>query len=167
MVDLSVQQNRFWNEMTQFRAHTDYLRLYQLKCEGIDRNIRIFSAVTSSASIGAWAVWQNWSWLWGVIIAASQVLSAIKAYLPFEQRLKCSGDLASRFERLFLQFESTWQNVAAGDLREDEISTKLGKLKELANDAFESCIKTPLPPQEDLRNRAAVIAADYFTAIYG
>jgi hypothetical protein len=152
--------------MTQFRAQTEYLRLYQLHCERYDRALKIVSAVSSSASIGAWAIWNTLSWVWGTIIAASQVLTAVKPYLPFEQRLKATGELASKFERLFLQFEATWQDVAAGELREDQISDKLGKLKQLATDAFESCIKSPLPQKAELRDRAAQVAEEYFNAIY-
>jgi len=104
--------------------------------------------------------------VWGAIIAASQVLTAVKPYLPFEQRLKATGELASKFERLFLQFESTWHDVAEGNISDKQINEKLTKLNQLATDAFESCIKSPLPLKQSLRERAAAIATEYFINIY-
>ncbi len=40
------------------------------------------------SSIAAWEIWQEYQMVWAVIIALSQVITAIKPFLPFRQRLK-------------------------------------------------------------------------------
>ena len=152
--------------MKQFKAQAVYFGLYQLHCEKYDRGLKVISAVSSSASISAWVIWRTLSWVWGAIIAASQVLTAIKPYLPFEQRRKAAGELSSKYDGLFLQFESTWQKVAAGQLSDAQINEKITKLKLLAAQAVQHSVKSPLPDKQQLIQQAAVIARQYFIAIY-
>ena len=51
-------QSQYWTELLELRTHAYYLELYQIKCERIELFISIILAVTSSASIGAWAIWK-------------------------------------------------------------------------------------------------------------
>jgi hypothetical protein len=167
MSTISTQQLRFWNELTQLRGQIDYLCLYQLSCERVDRSLKMFLAVASSGSIAAWAVWRDFAMLWGGIIAASQLVSAIKSYLPFEKRLSASGELASKLEGLFVQWEGAWQQVADGGLSEREISDRITELKKVKVELENGCLKNnPLPDKPDLEKAAAKKAATYFKLVY-
>jgi hypothetical protein len=164
---ISTQQLRFWNELKMLRGQMEYLNLYILYCERIDRLLKMFLAVSSSGSIAAWAVWQQFTYAWGAIIAGSQVVSAVKAYLPFEQRLKATTDVSSKLEGLFLQWETTWQKVAAGELAEDEIASRIARLKQAKINVVEISLRhCPLPDKPALRHRAAEMADSYFHSIY-
>ena len=74
--------------MVQIKAWTFYLDIYAEDSYKWDRRINIYGAIASSSSIAAWTIWRSWSFIWAAIIAISQVLTAIKQYLPFGRRLK-------------------------------------------------------------------------------
>ncbi len=87
-------QRRYWQELSDLKRDARYIDLYHARTERTDRWLSILAAVTSSASIGAWAVWQHLGPAWAFIIAASQVLSAVKEHLPYSKRLKALGALS-------------------------------------------------------------------------
>lgn len=167
MTEPSALQQRFWNELTQLRGQIEYLNLYELHCERADRAIKIFLAVAASGSIAAWAVWREFSMLWGSIIAASQFLGAIKDQLPFERRLKCVRDLTGKLESAFVQWESAWTTVANGDLSNSDINSRLAELKRIKVDLFASCLSgVTLPDKPGLHSAASAQTDAYFRIIY-
>lgn len=164
---MSMQQVRFWRELVQLRAHIDYLSLYRLQCDKINRGISMFLAVAASGSIAAWAVWREFSMLWGAIIALSHLLAAIRSYLPFEKRWSAASDLASKFESLFVRWEAAWQQVASGELREDQIADRLFQLKKTKIDIQEKTLKgVSLPDNPKFQDLAAKRAELYFATLY-
>ena len=61
--------------MVQIKAWIFYLDIYAENSYKWDRRINMYGAIASSSSIAAWAIWKEWSYVWAVIIAISQVLS--------------------------------------------------------------------------------------------
>ena len=49
----------------QLRASVYYLQAYQIHSEKWDNGIQIFLAITSSSSIGAWVIWNEYGIIWG------------------------------------------------------------------------------------------------------
>ncbi len=84
----SRNQANYWNLFYDLNVYFHYLQIYQERDQAVIRYIGIFTAVTSSSSIAAWAIWQNVSWLWAIIIALSQVLNVVVSFLPYRQREK-------------------------------------------------------------------------------
>jgi hypothetical protein len=164
---MSPQQRRFWNELTSLRGQIEYLYLYERHYESIDRGIKIFLAVASSGSIAAWTIWRNLSVLWGGIIAAAHFINTIKDYLPFERRLKSIQQLTGKLEAVFVQWETVWNQLAAGGLSDQSINSRLAELKkvkiDLLGDAFSD---GSLPDRPKLHAPAASRAALYFNTIY-
>lgn len=103
-----MAQERFWKELYQLKVHINYVEAHVHEAEKYDRSLKIFMAVTSSASIGAWVVWKDLSFLWASIIALSQVIAAISPHLPFKERLKTYSSMLHELEELFIQAESKW-----------------------------------------------------------
>jgi hypothetical protein len=164
---ISSQQLRFWNELTLLRGQIEYLQLYQLYCERLDRGVKMLLAIASNGSIAAWAVWREFAMLWGAIIATSQLIAAVKSYLPFEKRLTACAELASKLEGLFVQWEGAWQQVAEGQLSDREIAEKITELKKVKIEIEDKCLKgSPLPDKADFEEEAARKAARYFHVIY-
>jgi hypothetical protein len=64
--------------------------------------------LTSSASIGAWAVWQEFQIVWAIIIAASNVLNIIKPYFPYSKYIKELSENALSMQNLHLDYERLW-----------------------------------------------------------
>jgi len=164
---MSPQQQRFWNELTQLRGVIEYLCLYELSCERIDRGIKIFLAVTSSGSIAAWAIWRDLAPIWAVLIAGSQFINASKEHLPFERRLRAARQLTTKLEGLFVQWETKWNEIANGELSEADINSQLADLKKATVDLIGSCLSDgSLPDRPKLHATAAAKAVLYFETIY-
>lgn len=111
--------------MVQIKAWIFYLDIYAENSYKWDRRINMYGAIASSSSIAAWAIWKEWSYVWAVIIAISQVLTAIKQYLPFGRRLKYLQPFIEDMKLLYLKMEYDWYKVAGGDLSESEINALL------------------------------------------
>ena len=116
-----MYQERYWKELYQLRVHVNYTEIYLGKSEITDRNLNIFLAATSSSSICGWAVWQEYSFIWALIIASSQFLNAIKTFLPFKRRKKSLSGLLHELEELLIFAEMRWYDVSEGKLTEEEI----------------------------------------------
>ena len=88
----------------------------------------MFTAITSSSSIGAWVILDKLSWLWAAAIAVSHVIGAIKTYLPFKKRLSILYilyTLRNHLELLCLDIEKEYYPVFNGELTEKEIHDKI------------------------------------------
>lgn len=122
-------QERYWQEFIDIKADAIYFDLYYSKTEQIDRSIKIIMAIASSSSIGAWVIWRNLDFLWGFIIAFSQVINAIKDYLPYKNRLTALSGLSKDINGLAISAEHDWFKVIKGALTEEEINELQMKLK--------------------------------------
>ena len=114
----------------QLRASVYYLQAYQIHSEKWDNGIQIFLAITSSSSIGGWVIWNEYGIIWGCVIAVSQVINAIKGFLPFQKRAKQIGSLNTEVEKLALDAESQWYSVFEGKLTNEDIFNLVTKLKQ-------------------------------------
>lgn len=59
-------------------------------------------AIASCMGIAAWAVWREYAFVWGVVIAASQVADALKDVFPFAKKHKAACEHGMSLERLFI-----------------------------------------------------------------
>lgn len=122
-------QKKYWNFMVQVKSSCFYLDIYAEHSYCWDRRIKMFTAITSSASIAAWAIWEHLSFAWSVIIAFSQILNAIKEYLPFSRRQKILSKMNEALKTLYHRIEYNWFKVANGELKETEINKFLFDFK--------------------------------------
>ncbi len=118
----SPYQDRYWKEFYQLKVHVNYLEIYSEKSELRDKTVNIFLAITSSSSICSWAIWNEYGFIWGSIIALSQLINAIKIFLPYRNRLKGIGKILPELEELLVFCERKWFDVAEGKLTEEEIN---------------------------------------------
>lgn len=115
--------------MVQIKAWIFYLDLYGENSYKWEKRINVFSAIVSSTSIAAWAIWQQLSFAWSFIIAISQVLSAIKGFLPYSRRLKSIVPFMEDLKFLYNKMEYIWFKVASGEMTEEEINEILYEFK--------------------------------------
>lgn len=164
---MSIYQQRYWNSLKEFKTHVLYLHNYASQSELCDKAINIFLAITSSSSIAAWAIWQKYELVWAVIIALSQVVTAVKPFLPFKARLKAVTDLNDRIQEISLDCEKGWFSVAEGELTEKEIHEHCIKLRNDALTAERKCLKNiVLPKNVKLLKKAEKDADLYLTKNY-
>lgn len=160
-------QERFWREFDQLRIHATYIEGYYEKTVQIDRFINMLLAVASSGSIAGWAVWNEYHYVWAFIVAASQVINAIKGYLPYSKRLKALNTLSAELESLFLSMENHWFNVAEGRLNDEEIHKLHMKLKEQRRLIIQKNIGAiDLPHDQSMMNEATESSKIYFKNFY-
>ncbi|KJF93834.1 hypothetical protein CTN03_03555 [Photobacterium angustum] len=162
-----MYQERFWRELDQLKVHVYYLERYLEKTVSIDRNINMFLALTSNASIAGWVIWQEYSFFWGTAIAISQAINAIKTFLPYSKRLKSLQGLTNDLESLFLSMESKWFDVSEGALTEEQIHKLHMGYKEKRRQLIQKYLgTTPLPENKKMMDKAKKSAQCYFQNFY-
>jgi hypothetical protein len=150
-----VSQEHYWKEFYRLKVHVTYLELQLERTETIDRSLKIFLAVTSSASIGGWVVWKELAPVWACAIAASQVLNAVRQYLPYKERLRCIAGLMNELEELVLTVEAKWLDIANGELTEAETRKALANLRLLRQKAFKKHFPDKTIPDDQSLFKAA------------
>lgn len=125
VMDNKKIQERYWIYMNQIKFEILYLDLYADNIYKYDIAIKIFCAIASSAGIAAWAMWGQLAFIWSIIIAISQVLAAVKEFLPYHLVLKSIAASQKPFKLLYNDIEHKWLEVASGNLTEEEINELL------------------------------------------
>lgn len=163
-----MEQSLYWKELYQTKFHTEYIELFLQKSENWDKRLNIFIAICSSASIAAWAIWKENYWIWTTIIAASQVIQAIKPFLPYQERMRSLSALRNGYAGLFVLADTHWPSIAEGEIASVAISKLRSEIRqkklELEQKAFPT---SSLPDNSGFRDLAATKAERYFQAFYG
>jgi len=162
-----MAQERYWKELYLLKVHINYVESHLLDAELCDRRIKIFMAVISSSSIGAWAIWREFSLFWAAIIAISQVIAAISPHLHFKERLKTYSSILHELEEIFIQTEAKWHDIALGKYTEDEINKARTNLRLQKQKLLKKYLSTSVIP-DDLgkTEKAESLALEYFSTFY-
>ncbi|MFC1542773.1 hypothetical protein ACFL4M_02670 [Pseudomonadota bacterium] len=162
-----MYQDKYWKELYQLKVHLNYLDLYMEDSEFKDKAINIFLALTSSSSIAGWVVWQEAAIVWAIIIASSQVVTAIKVFLPYKARLKSLGGVLHEIEDLMLYTEKKWFDVSEGKLTEEEIHELQFEIRTRKTKALKKHFgNNTVPEKSKLFNKAQESADIYFENFY-
>lgn len=147
-------QRKFWDEMCQLKFELFYLEEYISNSYDWDKRINFITAIASSSSIGAWAVWNSLKFVWSSIIALSQVINAIKTQLPYSKRIKVLNDVYSEYSRLFIEFDYTWYKASNGDMSNTDINDTLKSLRTKKDKIDNKLLTINLPRNEKLVEKA-------------
>ena len=142
-------QKQYWSYMYQIRFAIFYLDLYADRAYKINHAIRTISAIASSGCIAAWAVWQELKYVWAIVIALSQVINAIKDFLPYSARLKNIEAGQKSLKLLYSKIEYNWFFVQNGELSEKQINELLYEFKREYTEIESHCLKEDV----SLKNR--------------
>lgn len=125
---------QIWTALGNARYKAHCLCLLLTKYQKLDRGINIGLALVSSSSIAAWAVWSYYPMVWGAIIACSQVLMAIKPYIPYFKYVKEFSEKSVKADLLCLDFERLWYRFEHKKVTEDEaVETFYDLRKQMSN----------------------------------
>jgi hypothetical protein len=160
------EKQRYWVYLCQTYGHFRYLHYYRESMELLDRNLSIATAIASSVSIGSWAIWKDLGWLWGIFIAASQVIGAIKGFLPFARRAELLRDVSTAYANLATLIEGEWFKVKSSS--DKDINARLLKFQ-TEQDRIEEKLfsKVSLPKRKDLLAQAAEDTLIHLKRFYG
>ena len=162
------EQSLYWRKLIELKVYALYARLYRDRLGRYVTMIGVVKAVASSASIAAWAIWQHYAFVWGAIIAASQLLDALKDVFPLTKRYKAVREHAVTLDSLFIDTQFEWDGVFAGFYSNSQITDRLHKLRRLHHDAESQAFnKEGLPEHKDLFKQAQREAAAYISVTYG
>ena len=167
MTSASTYQERYWSELVSLRTHVYYIHLYQVELERTERRLNVALAVTSSGSLGAWALSQSLPFLWTFLIVAAQVITAVRQHLPFEKRLRQAMALGSSLDEIALFAERKWYAVSEGELDNSEIHELAMDIKRQKLSAEREHVRSsPLPERPELLRQAEAKAVTYFRNFY-
>lgn len=118
-------QLRYWKWMTVCHFHWLLINEHLRRSIKAQRAMNIFVALASSSSIAGWAVWKELWILWMLILAAFQVLTLIRQYLPADQRVERLASLSAVWKAQYRVIEQCWYPISKGKFTEDEINDRM------------------------------------------
>ena len=162
-----MTQEQYWRELYQLKVHVNYVELLLEGSESVDRTLKIILAISASTSIGAWAIWSQFSWVWASIIALSQVIAAVNPFLPYKERIRNYSALLHEFEEILIQAEFKWHAIAKGDLTEKAINQARFEIRSQKQKSLKKNLHaTIIPTSEKARVKAEESARIYFNTFY-
>jgi hypothetical protein len=156
-------QKMYWETLVQIKHDQNYVDLYLSRSTRINNSLNLFTALVSSSSIAGWAIWQKLSILWSIIIVVSQIINAIKDYLPFSRRVKNLTDIYIKLADLFSKMDFLWFDISNGKMTEDDIHERLYTFK-AERDKIESRTigNQYLPNNKSVRAKSYDLTEKYF-----
>jgi hypothetical protein len=161
------QQQLYWKEMINLKADASYIRLYRDSLGRWVTGLGALKAIASCGGIAAWVVWKEYAFIWGAIIAASQVADALKDVFPFAKKHKAASGYSMTLDYLFNDIQLEWENIFSGRYSDEEIMKLRHKLGKSQLDAMQRNFPDGVPVLDDLLVQAKQLAEIYFQTTYG
>ena len=165
--DQHRQQDLYWKQLIELKVGLSYMRRYRDQVGKQVRALEVLKAITSSAGIGAWAIWNKYAFIWAMIIAASQVADALKNVFTFTKTHKAASEHTVILDSLFIDAQLEWENIFTGRYTDDEIMNRRHKLMKLQHDAERKNFPEGLGEIAPLFALAQQDAKHYFEVTYG
>jgi hypothetical protein len=160
-------KQQYWNELTDLKGDAAYIRLYLDSLGRWVAALGTLKAVASSAGIAAWVIWREFEFVWGAIIAASQLADALKEVFPFVRRHKAACDYAMKLDNLFIDVQFEWENIDSGRHSAIEVRKRLHQLRKLRKETEQRYFPDGLATREDFKVQARQEVGEYFKSTYG
>lgn len=160
------QQRLYWDQMYALKVAASAICLYRNYLNRWVTGLGVLKAVTSCASIAAWAVWRQYAFVWGALIAASQLADALKDVFPFAKTHKAACAHALTLNNLFVDTQLEWENIFSGRYSDEEIIKRLHQLRKLQLDAENHDFPDGLSMRKSLLDRAKQDAKEYLASTY-
>lgn len=110
-----------------------------------ERTMNWILAIASSGSIAAWALWKEvpFTFIWGAVIAASQVLTAVKPHFAYSKYVKEINPKFLRLDTLNMEMQMLWDKLQNKKITLDtagesysEIRKQLAQILNFADDTI-------------------------------
>ena len=161
------QPDLYWREMEQLKAASVCIRLCRNQLAKQVQAVDLVKAIASCGGIAGWVVFKDYPFLWSGIIAAAQLLDAIKHVFPFAKQHKAASDLTVALELLFIDTQYEWEEIYTGQLADKAIMSARRKLQKLRLDAERKHFPEGFEPPQKLLEKAAAETQIYMTLTYG
>jgi hypothetical protein len=165
--DSDRQQLHYWNQMYELKVAAFYIRLYRDQLGKWVTGLAALKAIASCAGIAAWVIWKEYAFVWGAIIAASQVADALKDVFPFAKKHKAACAHTMLLDNLFIDVQREWEYIFSCRYTNDEMMECLYRLRKSQFNAEKQNFPDGLATRATLFDRASQEAWEYFQATYG
>jgi hypothetical protein len=160
------QPDLYWKQIEQLKAASICMRLYRNQLAKRVRGVEFVKAIASSGGIAGWVIWRDYHFMWAGIIAAAQLLDAIKNVFPFARMHKAASDLTTAMEIIYIDAEDEWESIYMGKLDEEAINKRRTKLRKLQLAAEQKHFPEGFEPSDKLIQLATDEASTYFELTY-
>lgn len=147
-------------ELKDCRFHADCLALKVKQFRKYDTFLNSFLAISSSASIASWAINSDLAMLCGIIIAVSQVITALKPVFPFGKYVHTLNTRCYKHEALFLEIGNLWYNLLDGLISEETAKMQLDHLKKRISENVFFDDDDNFEFSEDIQEKARYMTTD-------
>lgn len=131
-------RNKIWYSLVHCKTnefYSSYVTRYYQWAEWILNSILV---ITTSSSVAAWAIWDEYHLVWGFIIGISQLLMLLKPFLLFPKYVKAYSQKNMSFQHLSWELEKLWYNYENGLVDDGQSFKEYDKIKRelIDNDKF-------------------------------
>jgi hypothetical protein len=161
------QRQQYWNELQDLRMDATYIRLYRDSLGRWVTGLGVLKAITSCAGIAAWVIWKEYAFIWGAIIAASQVADALKDVFPFAKKHKAASEHAMMLDSIFIDVQLEWESIKSDRWKDSEVMKRLHGLRKLLHDVERRNFPEGLAKREVLLAHAKQEVETYLKSRYG
>jgi hypothetical protein len=162
----SIDQDCYWQEFTQLKLAACYVRDYRNHIGRRETLVATVRAVASSASIATWAIWRRYAFVWAGIIVASQVVDALRDVFPFGKKRRSLSRWSNSLNRLFVDAQRDWENIAAGKLTNAKIRSLTHQLRQKMQRYEQTYAPNGLKRKDNLFEAAQAEMAQFFASRY-
>jgi len=160
-------QDVYWKQLVTCKIVAGYVRRYRDRQSAWINSTGIFKAIVSSGTIGAWVIWKAYALVWGVLLAAMQILDAIKEFIPQTRNRRNASDFVSAMEHIIIDARFEWYEVSNGKYDALEIMNRWRKLAKLLIETECKYFPDGIPADSGRQKLAEDEARAYFVNIYG
>jgi len=160
-------QEAYWQELVMLKVIACYVRRYRDRQAWWINKIGLFKAIVTSGTIGAWAIWKDYAFIWGILLGATQILDASKDYIPQTKNRRSASEFVATIENIIIEARFEWFEIFHGKYPADEIMDRWRKLAKLLNEAESKCFPDGLPSDPTRQRLAEQDANTYFQTYYG
>ena len=153
--------------MIELKVAVGYIRRYRDDLGKWVTGLGTVRAVASSGSIAAWAIWREYAFAWGAIIALAQVVDALKEVFPFSKTHKAASEHSITLGGIFIDAQLEWESIFSGRYTDEQIAGRRHKLMRLQHDAERHNFPNGLAVKGGLFRQSEVEARAYFESMYG
>lgn len=159
---------RYWSLMSEKKFSLIYLGLHYKINVKIERWLDIILAIVSTGSLGALFVLEKYQFIWSIILALTQILTAARPYFPYHYRmLELEKGLFS-LNPIYNEIEKRWFEIQNGMLAEEQINELYYEFQEKWDELdCKILTKDSLPRRKRFINIADEEKNQYFNIMFG
>ncbi|WP_040551575.1 hypothetical protein [Rheinheimera nanhaiensis] len=124
-------RDRLWYYLQNSKFKAGYLCELSKTASTCGNIYSFILALGSAGSVAAWAIWNEFPYVWASIVGISQILHVAKPHIPFLKNDKEYIELCFKYEFLYLKYEKLWCRYEKGTEDENFLETEFYELRDI------------------------------------